>query len=317
MSWNRFAASLLLALSALQCSHAAAPVVDEAELRRLMATLAGDGMRGRASASPDERAAAEFIATQLQAYGLKPAQPGGFVVTVPMQGTLATTVNVIGVRQGSDPAAGAVLLSAHLDHLGVGRPVGRDDIYNGADDDASGVIAAMMLARALAAGPAPRRTLLVALFGSEEIGGLGAQHFLAQPPVPLARIVANLEFEMIGRPDPAVPPRTLWLTGYERSNLGATFAARGARLHPDPHPKQQFFMRSDNYHLALKGVVAHTVSSFSLHRDYHQPSDDIARIDFPHMTQAIHSLVEPVRWLLDSDFVPAWNPGGAPVAHDR
>jgi len=150
------------------------------------------------------------------------------------------------------------------------------------------------------------------LFGSEEIGGYGARYFLEHPPVPLESIVANLEFEMIGRPDAAVPAHTLWLTGYERSNLGAELAKHGARLVADPHPEQRFFQRSDNYALARNGVIAHTVSSFGLHTDYHRPSDDVAHIDFAHMTDAINSMVKPVRWLVNTDFKPEWNEGGKP-----
>jgi hypothetical protein len=71
-------------------------------------------------------------------------------------------------------------------------------------------------------------------------------------------------------------------------------------------------MRSDNYGLAKQGIVAHTVSSFGLHADYHRPSDEISRIDFAHMDEAIGSLVGPVNWLVNSDFKPAWNPGGQP-----
>ena len=117
---------------------------------------------------------------------------------------------------------------------------------------------------------------------------------------------------MIGRPDAAVAPHTLWLTGYERSNLGAELAAHGARLVADPHPEQNFFRRSDNYVLARKGIIAHTVSSYGLHSDYHQPSDDLAHVDFAHMTEAIESMVEPVRWLVNSDFKPQWNKNGKP-----
>ncbi len=117
---------------------------------------------------------------------------------------------------------------------------------------------------------------------------------------------------MIGRPDAAVAPHTLWLTGYERSNLGAELAAHGARLVADPHPEQNFFRRSDNYVLARKGIIAHTVSSYGLHSDYHQPSDDLAHVDFAHMIEAIESMVEPVRWLVNSDFKPQWNKDGKP-----
>jgi hypothetical protein len=71
-------------------------------------------------------------------------------------------------------------------------------------------------------------------------------------------------------------------------------------------------MRSDNYGLAKQGIVAHTVSSFGLHDDYHQPSDETSRIDFAHMDEAIGSMIGPVEWLADSDFKPGWNPGGKP-----
>ncbi len=172
--------------------------------------------------------------------------------------------------------------------------------------------AVLELAEALAAGPKPKRTVVFALFGSEEIGGYGARYFQEHPPVPVESFVANLEFEMIGRADTAVAPHTLWLTGYERSNLGPELASHGARLVADPHPEQHFFQRSDNYVLARKGIIAHTVSSYGLHRDYHQPSDDLAHIDFAHMTEAIESMVVPIIWLVNSDFKPQWNKDGRP-----
>jgi aminopeptidase YwaD len=224
------------------------------------------------------------------------------------------TRNVVARLPGSDPkrAAEAVLLSAHVDHLGVGEPVDGDAIYNGANDDASGVAAVLELARALAAGPRPKRTVLFALFGSEEQGGYGAAYFRERPPVPLDRIVANVEFEEIGLPDPKVPPHTLWLTGWERSDLGPTLAAHGARLVADPHSEQDFFRRSDNYVLARRGVVAHTVSSDALFPQYHRPSDEPGILDYGHMADAIASLIEPIRWLLDSDYRPRWLPGGKP-----
>lgn len=225
-----------------------------------------------------------------------------------------STVNVLGVLPGAGPRAEkeAILLSAHLDHLGTDLKREGDQIYNGADDDASGVVAVLELARTLASGPRPARSIYFTLFGSEEKGGWGAQWFLDHPPVPLDHLVANLEFEMIGRSDPAIAPGTLWLTGYERTNLGPTLAKQGARIVADPHPDQQFFMRSDNYALAKRGVVAHTVSSYGLHKQYHQPDDDVAHIDFKHMTRSISSMVAPVRWLANTVFVPKWNEGKKP-----
>jgi Zn-dependent M28 family amino/carboxypeptidase len=228
--------------------------------------------------------------------------------------TKTYTWNAVGKISCTDPSLknSALLLSAHLDHLGVGKPVNGDSIYNGADDDASGTVAVLELARALASGPKPKRPVLFALFGSEEPGGLGSAWFQSHPPIPLADIAVNLEFEMIGRPDPKYPEDALWLSGWERSNLGPTLVAHGAKLVADARPEQNFFMRSDNYVLAMKGVVAQTASSYGMHNDYHRPSDDIAHIDFKHMTDAIGSLIAPVEWLVNSDFKPEWKAGGRP-----
>ncbi|HEV2731907.1 MAG TPA: M28 family peptidase, partial [Terriglobales bacterium] len=233
---------------------------------------------------------------------------------VPSKTEKLYTWNAVGILRGADPALEheAVLLSAHLDHLGIGKPVNGDDIYNGADDDASGTTAVLELARVLGGGPKPKRTVIFALFGSEEIGGLGSMYFREHPPLPLKDLAADLEFEMIGRADSAIPEEDLWLTGWERTNLGPALAAHGAKLVADPRPEQNFFARSDNFVLAKKGIVAQTISSYGLHSDYHQPSDDLAHIDFRHMDAAIGSLLAPVEWLVNSDFVPRWNEGGRP-----
>lgn len=254
-------------------------------------------------------------------YAAVQALGAGTIVSVEADvktGQTTKTWNAVAKLPGSDPAevSEVILLSAHLDHVGnrgsrEGSPA-VDTIYNGADDDASGSVAVLELAHALAQGARPRRTIVFAFFGSEEAGGYGSRFFADRPVVPLPRIVANLQFEMIGRPDSAVPPQTLWLTGYERSNLGPELAKQGAKLVQDPHPDQNFFTRSDNIHFARRGVVAHTVSSFGLHKEYHQPSDEITRVDFSHMTTAIRSMLEPIRWLANSGFKPEWLPGKKP-----
>ena len=226
-----------------------------------------------------------------------------------------STWNAIGKLTGSDPTLSSevILLSSHLDHVGVrDNAPGDDKIFNGADDDASGTIAVMEIARVLASGKRPKRTVYFVCFGSEEAGGFGANYFVNNLPFPKEKLVANLEFEMIGRPDSKVKPEELWLTGYERSNLGPELARRGAKLVQDPHPEENFFQRSDNYTLARQGIIAHTVSSFGLHTDYHRASDEIKTIDFTHMTRAINAMVGPVIWLVNSNFVPEWNEGKKP-----
>jgi hypothetical protein len=225
------------------------------------------------------------------------------------------TWNAMGKIIGSDPklASEVILLTSHLDHLGVRENApGDDKIFNGADDDASGSVAVLELARVLAAGKRPKRTVYFVCFGSEEAGGFGARYFVENMPFPKEKLVANLEFEMIGRPDAKVKPEELWLTGYERSNLGPELAKRGAKLVQDPHPEENFFQRSDNIQLARAGVIAHTVSSFGLHTDYHRSSDEVKTIDFLHMTRAINSMIAPIQWLVNSNFVPAWVEGKRP-----
>ena len=295
---------------------------DSDQIRGSMEFLASDAMQGRSSGSHDELLAATYLASQLREIGIEPAgEDGGYIQSVSGEFNFYregkkqwTTRNVIGKLPGRDEKLNhqVILLTAHMDHLGVRQPVNGDSIYNGADDDASGCVAVLQLARALAHAKAPKRTVFFVFFGSEETGGQGNQYFLEHPPVPLNNIVANLEFEMIGRPDSAVKPDELWLTGYERSNLGPELSKHGAKLVADPRPKQNFFQRSDNYALAKKGIVAHTVSSFGLHSDYHQPSDDVAHLDFTHMEQAIHSMLGPVEWLANSDFKPEWKEGKKP-----
>jgi aminopeptidase YwaD len=225
------------------------------------------------------------------------------------------TWNAIGKLTGSDPALSSevVVLGSHLDHVGVRENAqGDDKIFNGADDDASGTVAVMELARAFAKGPRPKRTVYFVCFGSEEAGGFGSGYFAENLPFAKEKFIANLQFEMIGRPDSKVKPEELWLTGYERSDLGPELAKRGAKLVQDPHPQENFFQRSDNYTLARRGIIAHTVSSFGLHPDYHRASDELDTIDFSHMTKAISSMVKPIDWLLNSNFRPAWMEGKRP-----
>lgn len=225
------------------------------------------------------------------------------------------TWNAVGKIVGSDAklSSEVILLSAHMDHLGVRENTpGDDKIFNGADDDASGCVAVLELARILANGKRPKRTVYFAFFGSEESGGRGSKYFAANLPFPKEKLVANLQWEMIGRPDSLVKKDELWLTGYERSNLGAELAKQGAKLVQDPRPEQNFFRRSDNYTLAQQGIIAHTVSSFGLHTDYHRASDEVKTIDFAHMTKSINSMVKPIEWLINSDFKPQWNKGMKP-----
>jgi hypothetical protein len=283
--------------------------------------LAHDALQGRGSATRDEWIAAAYVGAQLRRSGIAPAGdedgPGrrGFLQVVPPSGSRrGTSWNAVGILRGSDPLLRdeAVVISAHLDHLGADPGRKGDGVFNGADDNASGVAAVLELARVFGARGPLRRTLIFLCCGSEESDAAGVERFLAAPPVPVESMVACINFELIGCPDPAVPPRTLWLTGFDRSDLGASLARHGLPLVADPHPGQDFFRRSDNFQMAKRGVVAHTVSSFGLHPRFHRPDDEVERLDLRHLTWAIREMVEPVRWLADGEYRPRWHPGRRP-----
>lgn len=257
------------------------------------------------------KAGAALILAKQETFDQLWTKPAGTTVKLRAQITpwkTTHTWNVLGKIAGTSEKEQIIMLSAHLDHLGIEN----GETYPGADDDASGTAAVMELARVLAKEPKSRRTIIVAFWGSEESGMIGSRYFLMAPTFPLQDVVANLEFEMIGRPDPKVSPDELWLTGWDRTNLGPELAQHGAKLVGDPHPAEKFFTRSDNYALAKEGIVAQTVSSFGLHKDYHQPTDTVAKIDFQHMDRAIASMIGPVTWLANTDFKPEWIEGKKP-----
>ena len=225
---------------------------------------------------------------------------------------------VVGVGTSAQPelAEEVVLLSAHYDHLGIRKSPRKertDDIYNGADDDASGCAALLELAQAFARGPKPARTLVFLFTTAEESGGHGSRRYIAAPAAPLARTVANLNLEMLGRPDElAGGTGKLWLTGFQRSNLGSELAARGLAIVADPRPQENFFTRSDNYAFALEGVVAQTLSSFALHAEYHTARDEADTLDYAHLEGATKLAHEAARLLADGSLRPAWNEGKMP-----
>ncbi len=239
------------------------------------------------------------------------AAAGGTVAYDPGAVTVeeGVTTNAIGWLPGTDPTAGVLMVSAHLDHIGV-----RSDgvVMHGANDDASGTVAVIELANALAANGPHERSIMFVAYGAEEAGLLGSRYFVDHPPIPLEDIAANLEIEMIGDQDPQLPAGVMMMTGFERSNFGPALKERGALIGPDPYPEQNFFQRSDNYALALKGIVAHTISGWATIPTYHTPEDTVENIDIPFMTNAIQSLVEPLKAMADGAFTPEWAEGGRP-----
>ena len=340
---------LPIALTAMSCSapmsggssgaqRARSGAVTESDVRRVLGALSDDSLEGRMTGTRGSARAAAFIAGEMRRIGLEPAGDSGYFQRVPVAaspgarggltllasfaeydtlpaGRRRNAVNVVGVLRGTDPVLrdSAVLIDAHYDHLGIGSPVKGDSIYNGADDDASGVVAVLEIARSLAAGPAPKRTVIFAATTGEEVGLLGTRWYVKHPVVPIAQMSANMEIEMIGRPDSlAGGPGRAWLTGFERSTMGASFARAGLPIGPDRRPDQRFFERSDNIAFAREGVPAHTLSSYNMHTDYHEPRDDLAHVDIAHMTGVIRAGASAARLLADGP-APQWNANGRPA----
>ena len=193
--------------------------------------------------------------------------------------------NVVGVLTGDDPVLKEeyVIFSAHMDHLGVGDPdVWGDSIYNGADDNASGTAMVVELAEAFAAlETSPRRSVVFLTVSGEEHGLWGSSFFAEHPPFPMDRMVANLNIDMVGRNW----TDTIVAIGKEHSDLGATLDSVNGD-HPelrmtaidDPWPQENFFMRSDHYNFARRGVPILFFFN-GTHDDYHRPSDEADKID--------------------------------------
>jgi hypothetical protein len=221
--------------------------------------------------------------------------------------------NVVGILPGEGAGAKqAIVLSAHYDHLG-GEPKHEGDsvdrIYNGADDDASGCSVVLELAGALAHEGHHKSSIVFLLATGEEIGLVGTNYQIEHPFVPLADTLANLNFEMLGRPDPLVGGAgKMWLTGWNESNLGEALAAAGIPVAVDPRPDQRFYTRSDNYAYVLKDVVGQTFSTYNLHADYHTAADEADKIDFEHLTTCAQISLQAVDLVANGKVVPAFKP---------
>ncbi len=313
----------------------------------LLTALAHDSLEGRLTGTPGIAKAAGIISREMARVGLTPVGDSGYLQRIPLTTTTRVVnqrevaainlvasfaardsfptgkrvpgFNILGKLEGADPSLARehIVVGAHYDHIGVRAHPSGDSIFNGADDDASGIVAVLKIAEQLKAGPQPRRTIIFAAWTGEERGLLGARWYSDHPVLPLDQMALNLEIEMIGRPDSlAGGPGRAWLTGYERSTMGPALAAAGIPIVPDKRPAQNFFRRSDNYQFALKGIVAHTLSSYNMHVDYHQPSDQADRINALHMTSVINAAAKAVRLLADGP-KPEWNPGGRPAPNPR
>jgi len=256
---------------------------------------------------------------------LKPGPTDGLAsihLAAPSEKAIAPR-NVIGILRGSDPVLKEtyLLVTAHYDHLGM-RPDGPGDrIYNGADDDGSGTVSVIELARALSTWqPRPRRSIVFMTFFGEEEGLLGSRYYAHHPMLPLDKTVAQLNLEQLGRTDDSEGPQvgTLAVTGFDYSTLTDSLLEAGAmtgiKVFKHPRNSDAYFFSSDNASLAEAGVPAHTVSVAYQFPDYHAVGDEWQKIDYDNMAKVDRMLVLALVMVADSSDAPHWNESNPKVA---
>lgn len=233
--------------------------------------------------------------------------PSTFSVEAKHEITEQKLANVVAVLPGKSKKNEYVIFSGHYDHIGVGKPVDGDSIFNGANDDAAGTTAVIMLAKYYKALNNNERTLIFAAFTAEESGGYGAQYFSRQ--FDPAQVVAMFNIEMIGT-ESKWGKNSAYITGYEQTDMGAimqkNLEGTGFVFHPDPYTDQNLFYRSDNATLARLGVPAHTISTSKMDSEpnYHKVSDEVETLDLDNMTMIIQSIALSARSIVSGKDTP-------------
>ncbi|MBI3820654.1 MAG: M20/M25/M40 family metallo-hydrolase [Planctomycetes bacterium] len=298
---------------------AAAATIKAADLKKDLSYIASDELEGRATGSQGQWLAGEFLAKRFEELKLEKGGDGDSyhqkvdftprkkkkdADDAPASGPAAKPTtkpapvevsNVVGILRGTDASLGAIVFSAHYDHLGRGRADEKGDtIYNGADDDGSGTVSVLALAKAYSSRrDKPKRTIVFACFTGEEIGGLGSKAYVTTPKVPLEKTLCDINLEMMGRSF-GIGEKRAWVTGWDVTTLGPILAkggkAAGIEIYPDPYPEQMYYYRSDNMAFVSKNVIGQTVSAGSNHPQYHKPSDEVGLIEFDNLEAIVRAV---------------------------
>ncbi|MBK7562595.1 MAG: M20/M25/M40 family metallo-hydrolase [Chitinophagaceae bacterium] len=303
-----FLLGLLLSTAPFLLAQNIDGVINVKEVERIERILAADDMYGRKTFTPDIEKAADFIAGEFKTIGLQTWHNSG---SFRQEFTLSSTelnkygirsmpgitqyalANVVAVLPGKSRQEEYVIFSGHYDHIGIGSPVNGDSIYNGANDDAAGTTAVIMLAKYFKELNSNERTIVFVAFTGEEVGGFGSQYFSRQ--LNADKVVAMFNIEMIGT-ESKWGKNAAYITGYDKTDmgdiLGRDLKGSGFTFYPDPYPGQQLFYRSDNATLAKLGVPAHTISTSKMDNEpnYHQVTDHIETLDLDNMTMIIKAI---------------------------
>ena len=273
-------------------SNARSQIINEKLAEKHLTTLADDLMEGRKAGSQGIEMAAKYIESEFERIGLdKFESQNSFRQSFSSKDM--SLFNVIGVLKGKSKADEYVIISAHYDHLGMKTGEKGDLIFNGANDNASGVSAVLALAEHYKTQNINERSLLFVAFTAEEMGLIGSNYFGKQ--INPENIIAGINIEMIGKESP-FGPKTAWLTGFDRSDFGQIIQKNleesDYSLYPDPYVNFRLFFRSDNASLARLGVPAHTISTSPMDKDldYHKVSDETKTLDLFTVSETIKAI---------------------------
>jgi Zn-dependent M28 family amino/carboxypeptidase len=286
-------------------------VIDSNMVRKHLYTLAADNMEGRQSGTPGIEKAAVYIEDEFKKIGLSTfGDLDSYRQTFTFKNRKSKddiiSSNIIGVLEGKSKKDEYVIISAHYDHLGMKKSGEGDLIYNGANDDASGVTGVLALA-AYFKKVGHERTIVFAAFTAEEMGLIGSTYFGKE--IDAAKFVAGINLEMIGK-TPSFGANTAWLTGFERSDFGKiiqkNLEGSGYQLFPDPYKNFNLFFRSDNASLARLGVPSHTFSTTPIDKDpdYHQVSDEAETLNITVITQTIQAVAIGTKSIINGEDTP-------------
>jgi Zn-dependent M28 family amino/carboxypeptidase len=283
-------------------------LINKQEVKRIITELASDKMEGRATFSPGIQRASAFIENEFKTIGLSfYGKLKSYKQSFKKEGKALN--NVVGIIRGKKKPNEIVIFSAHYDHLGIKGTVG-DTIFNGANDDASGVAAVIALANYFKKQNLNERTLLFIAFTGEELGGFGSSYFSENSTT--KQIVAMFNIEMIGT-ESMWGKNSAFITGFEKTNFGKILQKnlKNSRFnfYPDPYPEQDLFYRSDNATLAKFGVPAHTISTSKMDSEphYHQLDDEIETLDIDNMTEIITSIALSSNSIISGSDTPTRN----------
>ncbi len=286
----------LLILSLDTTAQSIDKIINAKKAKKIVRTLSADDMEGRGLKTRGIDKAADFIAEEFKKAGLHPVEESSYFQSFNSsgQGQEPSLKNVVGILPGKTIPDEIIIFSAHYDHLGIGQPNATgDSIYNGANDNASGTAAVILLANYFAKLNNNARTLIFVAFTAEEVGGFGSSYFSKQYNP--AKIIAMFNIEMIGT-ESKWGKNSAFITGYEKSDLGTimekNLEGTPFNFYPDPYPQQNLFYRSDNATLARLGVPAHTISTSKMDNEpyYHTPEDEIKTLDLKNMARIIKAI---------------------------